>query len=49
MARCGNATMSLVVGALERLWSAHVDQLARSTSQYGSFADKKVRLETVER
>lgn len=46
VAGCGNATMGLVVGALEALWSGHVDTLARKTAQYGSFADKKVRLAT---
>jgi DNA-binding FadR family transcriptional regulator len=46
VAGCGNATMSLVVGALEALWSGHVDTLARKTAQYGSFADRKVRLAT---
>jgi GntR family transcriptional repressor for pyruvate dehydrogenase complex len=46
VAHCGNTTMSLVVGTLETLWSGHVDTLARKTSQYGSFADKKVRLAT---
>ena len=43
---CGNETMSLIVGALESLWSVHVDVLARKPSQLGSFADRKVRLAT---
>jgi GntR family transcriptional repressor for pyruvate dehydrogenase complex len=43
---CGIETMSLVVGALESLWSAHVDRLARDTNQLGSFANKEVRLAT---
>lgn len=46
VASCGNETMSLVVGALESLWSAHVDRLARKPSKLGSFSDRKVRLAT---
>jgi GntR family transcriptional regulator, transcriptional repressor for pyruvate dehydrogenase complex len=41
---CGNATMALVVGTLETLWSAQVDKLARSTAVHGSFSDRSVRL-----
>ena len=44
---CGNETMSLIVGALESLWSAHVDRLARRPAQHGAFADKEVRLATL--
>jgi DNA-binding FadR family transcriptional regulator len=44
---CGNATMSLIIGALESLWSAHVDRLARRPAQHGSFADREVRLATL--
>ena len=40
---CGNETMSLVVGALEALWSAQVDVLARKNSQHGSFSDRSIR------
>ena len=29
VARCGNDAIALVVGALEAIWSAHVDALAR--------------------
>ncbi len=47
VAGCGNETMSLIVGALEALWSAHVDTLARKTSRHGSFADREVRLTTL--
>ena len=43
VASCGNETMILVVGALESLWSAHVDQLGWGRSQLGSFADIEVR------
>ncbi len=43
VASCGNETLTLVVGALEKLWSAHVDLLARQQSRLGSFSDKKVR------
>lgn len=41
---CGNATMALVVGALEQLWSAQVDRFALERSVHGSFADRSVRL-----
>ncbi|GLI98445.1 GntR family transcriptional regulator [Sphingobium sp. BS19] len=44
VSNCGNETMSLVVGALENLWSAQVDVLARSKLVHGSFADRSVRL-----
>jgi DNA-binding FadR family transcriptional regulator len=44
---CGNETMSLIVGALETLWSAQVDRLARRPAQHGPFADRAVRLETL--
>lgn len=41
---CGNETMSLVVGALEKLWSAQVDLLALNQSVHGTFSDRSVRL-----
>jgi len=41
---CGNETMSLVVGALEKLWSAQVDALALNRSVHGTFSDRAVRL-----
>lgn len=44
---CGNETMSLIVGALEQLWSAQVDRLARKPAQHGAFADRAVRLATL--
>ncbi len=47
VAGCGNETMSLIVGALESLWSAHVEQLARGPAQHGSFADRAVRVATL--
>ncbi len=47
VAGCGNETMSLIVGALESLWSAHVDRLARRPGQHGSFADPAVRVATL--
>jgi DNA-binding FadR family transcriptional regulator len=47
VAGCGNETMSLIVGALEALWSAHVETLARKTARHGSFADREVRLTTL--
>lgn len=47
VAGCGNETMSLIVGALEALWSAHVDTLARKTARHGSFANREIRLTTL--
>jgi GntR family transcriptional repressor for pyruvate dehydrogenase complex len=44
---CGNETMSLIIGALEQLWSAQVDRLARKPAQHGAFADRAVRLSTL--
>lgn len=44
VAGCGNATMSLVVGVLEALWTAHVTELGRKPDQLGSFADRRTRL-----
>jgi GntR family transcriptional repressor for pyruvate dehydrogenase complex len=44
---CGNETMSLIIGALESLWSAQIDRLARRPAQHGAFADRSVRLETL--
>ena len=43
VAACGNEAMSLVVGALESLWSAQVSTLARDTSRHGSFSDVSIR------
>lgn len=44
VSNCGNETMSLVVGALERLWSAQVETLAVAGSVHGTFSDRSVRL-----
>ena len=44
VAHCGNETMALVVGSLERLWTAQVDALARHNEVHGTFADRSVRL-----
>lgn len=44
VSNCGNETMSLVVGALERLWSAQVEMLAVDRSVHGSFSDRAVRM-----
>ena len=44
---CGNETMSLIIGALEQLWSAQVDKLARKPAQHGAFADRAIRLATL--
>jgi GntR family transcriptional repressor for pyruvate dehydrogenase complex len=41
---CGIATMGLVLGALEFIWSAQVDKLARRTARHGAFGDREVRL-----
>jgi len=43
VATCGNEAMTLVVGALESLWTVHVDQLARRHDQHGSFSDLATR------
>ena len=43
VAHCGNDAMALVVGALESLWTVHVDQMARRHDQHGSFADLAAR------
>ena len=42
VACCGNDTMILVIGALESLWSAHVEE-SRGQARLGSFADLDVR------
>jgi GntR family transcriptional regulator, transcriptional repressor for pyruvate dehydrogenase complex len=39
--------MSQVVGALEALWTAHVDQRARSSADLGAFADPAARRTTI--
>lgn len=44
VAHCGSQTLSLIVGSLERLWSAQVDKLARGNAVHGSFGDRAVRL-----
>ncbi len=43
VANCGNDTMILLVGALESLWSAHVDTLARGPAQLGAFSAAATR------
>lgn len=43
VAGCGNEAMTQVVGALEALWTAHVDTLARRVKQLGSFAEPRAR------
>lgn len=45
---CGNEAMKLVAGALEALWTAHVDILARRNSQLGSFAEPEARQASVD-
>jgi GntR family transcriptional regulator, transcriptional repressor for pyruvate dehydrogenase complex len=48
VAGCGNETMILLVGALESLWSAHVDTLVREAASFGPFAERAVREKTLE-
>jgi DNA-binding FadR family transcriptional regulator len=36
---CGNEAMGLVVGALEALWTGHVDELNRAPDQHGAYSD----------
>jgi GntR family transcriptional repressor for pyruvate dehydrogenase complex len=48
VAGCGNETMILLVGALESLWSAHVDTLARQPAQLGAFEARAARVRSVE-
>ncbi len=43
VANCGNATMSLMVGVLEALWSAQVGAFVRAPHKHGSFSDKAIR------
>ncbi|MCD9623802.1 FadR/GntR family transcriptional regulator [Rhabdothermincola salaria] len=40
---CGNEAMSLVVGALESLWTGHVDALARQREEHGAYSDLAAR------
>ncbi|HEX7096039.1 MAG TPA: GntR family transcriptional regulator [Acidimicrobiales bacterium] len=42
VARCGNATMILVIGALEALWSAHEHEWATRVHSAGAFPDASV-------
>jgi DNA-binding FadR family transcriptional regulator len=44
----GNEAMIQVVGSLEALWTAHVNQLARSRSELGSFSEPAARKTSVE-
>jgi GntR family transcriptional regulator, transcriptional repressor for pyruvate dehydrogenase complex len=39
VALCGNEAMALVVGALEALWTGHVDDLARRKDEHGAYSD----------
>jgi GntR family transcriptional regulator, transcriptional repressor for pyruvate dehydrogenase complex len=43
VAGCGNETTQLVVGSLERLWSAQTKQLTERTLDLGAFASRDVR------
>jgi DNA-binding FadR family transcriptional regulator len=43
VAGCGNEAMRLVVGALESLWTVHVDDMARRKDQHGAFSELAAR------
>ncbi len=43
VAGCGNEAMRLVVGALESLWTVHVDHMARRLDRLGGFAELSAR------
>jgi GntR family transcriptional repressor for pyruvate dehydrogenase complex len=43
VANCGNQSMRLVVGALESLWTVHVDHMARRIDRHGGFDDLAAR------
>jgi GntR family transcriptional repressor for pyruvate dehydrogenase complex len=43
VANCGNEAMRLVVGALESLWTVHVDHMARRVERHGGFDDLAAR------
>jgi DNA-binding FadR family transcriptional regulator len=47
VASCGNPAMSEVVGALEALWTAHVDTRTRGTADLGAFAHQAARRTTI--
>jgi DNA-binding FadR family transcriptional regulator len=47
VAGCGNATTILMCGALESLWSAHVDKLSRAKARRSAFADPEFRKRSV--
>jgi DNA-binding FadR family transcriptional regulator len=47
-ATCGIATMSLVLGALEFIWQAQVDQHARGTARHGAFGSREVRAQALD-
>lgn len=41
---CGIETLGLMLGALENIWSAQIDRLARHTARHGAFGDRDVRV-----
>jgi GntR family transcriptional regulator, transcriptional repressor for pyruvate dehydrogenase complex len=43
VAGCGNHTLIIVLGAVETLWSAHVEEFTRRTEQVAAFADPAFR------
>jgi DNA-binding FadR family transcriptional regulator len=47
VAACGNPAMSEVVGALEALWTAHVDTRTRARADLGAFAHPAARRTTI--
>jgi GntR family transcriptional regulator, transcriptional repressor for pyruvate dehydrogenase complex len=48
VAGCGNHTLIIVLGAVETLWSAHVDALTRRTEEVTVFADPAFRARSLE-
>ena len=45
---CGNEAMIQVVGSLEALWTAHVNELARRNAEFGSFAEPAARKTSID-
>jgi GntR family transcriptional regulator, transcriptional repressor for pyruvate dehydrogenase complex len=43
VAGCGNHTLIIVLGAVETLWSAHVEELTRRADEVAAFADPALR------
>jgi DNA-binding FadR family transcriptional regulator len=45
---CGNETLIIVLGAVETLWSAHVDELTRATGEVAPFDDLAFRAHSLD-